>query len=143
MSEDVVWRGRASQVKNFGVFVGCGLLCFLVVPIFYALWKWLEVRNREFKITTERLVVVEGVFSRRTNTLELYRVRDLQVTQPFWLRLWGLENIELISTDPTSPAFVLDHLRSELGLGDRLRECVEACRAAKRVRALEGDIDLG
>jgi hypothetical protein len=35
MAEEIVWRGTSSQWKNFGVYLLCGLFCWLIVPIFF------------------------------------------------------------------------------------------------------------
>ncbi len=44
MSEEVVWRGTSSQWKNFGVYLLCGLFCWLIVPIFFALVRYLQTK---------------------------------------------------------------------------------------------------
>jgi hypothetical protein len=31
MTEEIVWRGASSQWKNFGVYLLCGLFCWLIV----------------------------------------------------------------------------------------------------------------
>jgi len=137
MAEEPIWKGTSSQLKNLGAFILCGVLSPLVIPIFIALWKWLEVKNHEFELTTERLLTRSGIFSKTTESLELYRVRDLRVTQPFWQRIFGLENIELSTTDETTPLVVLDHMPAASGLSRAFREQVEKCRMAKRVREID------
>jgi hypothetical protein len=32
VAEEIVWRGTSSQWKNFGVYLLCGLFCWLIVP---------------------------------------------------------------------------------------------------------------
>ena len=100
MSEQTLWQGHSSQVKNFWPFVAC----LLVLPIPWAIYRWLEVKTTTYKLTTERLIVERGILSKTTDTLELYRVRDLQTTQPFWTRLFGLENVHLLTADTTTPS---------------------------------------
>jgi len=34
IAEEIVWRGTSSQWRNFGVYLLCGLFCWLIVPIF-------------------------------------------------------------------------------------------------------------
>ena len=97
MTEQTIWTGTSSQVKNFWLFVAC----LLVIPIPWAIWAWLKTKNRTYTLTSERLMIRSGVFNIATETLELYRVRDLQMMEPFWLRLWGLKNLHLITTDST------------------------------------------
>ncbi len=138
-SETVIWKGTSSQVKNFWWFVSC----LLVIPIPWAIWEWLKVKCRVFNITSERLIIDEGVFNKSQETLELYRIRDMQVKQPFWLRLFGLENIHLIATDITTESVVLDYIPSNLALRDKLRVQVEECRRKKGVREMGIDLDQG
>ena len=133
MPEQTIWTGRSSQWKNLGHF----LLCLLVVPIPWAIWQWLVVRSRVFKLTTERLIIEEGVLNKTTEALELYRVRDWQVTQPFWLRLVGLQNIALITSDSSTPQLVVDCIPAELNLGDKFREYIEESRQVKKLREID------
>lgn len=156
MPEQPVWSGSPSQIKNLGVFIFCGAMALALLavaflfwpwpagaapallPLFYAFWRWLAVRSRRFTLTTERLLTSRGVFSRVTDTLELYRVKDMRMTQPFALRIFGLENIELVTSDTTSNGgLLIDHIPARAQLGDRLREHVEACRVAKGTREVE------
>src|SRR6266403_1672351 len=93
MAEEIVWRGSSSQWKNFGLYLLCGLFCWLIVPIFIALARYLKTKCKIYELTTERLKTTEGVFSKVTETLELYRVKDLETRQPFLYRLTGIEII--------------------------------------------------
>jgi uncharacterized membrane protein YdbT with pleckstrin-like domain len=133
MAEQTLWTGQSSQVKNFNAF----LLCILVLPIPWAFWQWLQVKNRVYQLTSERLLITSGVINKTTETLELYRIRDLQVTQPFFQRLFGLQTLRLINSDSSTPDVVLDYLPTGLGLADKFREHIEKCRLQKRVREVD------
>ena len=139
MSEQTIWQGHSSQVKNFWPFVACAL----VLPIPWAIYRWLEVKTTTYKITSERLITERGILNKTTDTLELYRVRDLQTTQPFWIRLFGLENVHLLTADTSTPSIILDCVPTALGLPDKFRAQVEACRLAKRVRTVDLEDDHG
>jgi uncharacterized membrane protein YdbT with pleckstrin-like domain len=58
----------------------CGLFCWLIVPIFFALVYYLQTRCKVFELTTQRLKITSGVFTKVTETLELYRVKDIETT---------------------------------------------------------------
>ena len=139
MTEQTLWTGTSSQVKNFWLFVAC----LLVVPIPWAFWAWLKTKNRIYTLTSERLVIRSGVLNKATETLELYRVRDLQIMEPFWLRLWGLKNIHLVTTDSTTPELILDHIPAALDLGDKFRQQIEFSRQKKGVREFGIDVAQG
>jgi uncharacterized membrane protein YdbT with pleckstrin-like domain len=115
------------------------LLWLSVFPLLWAFWRWLDVRSTHWELTTERLRTTRGIFTKTTEALELYRVRDQSVVQPLTLRLFGLENIRLTTADASTPIVILSHIPKSLGLGEHFRENVERCRMAKRVREVDVD----
>ncbi|MDZ4861622.1 MAG: PH domain-containing protein [Candidatus Hydrogenedentes bacterium] len=137
MAEQSVWKGSPSQIVNLGIFVVCGLTFFLVVPIFIAFWYWLKTRSDVYEMTTERILHSTGVFSRNTDTLELYRVKDIHVDQPLFLRIFKRCNILLNTSDHTTPIFVLPAMPFGAGIQDHLRTHVEKRRDEKRVREVD------
>lgn len=154
MAEENLWNGTPSQVKNLGAYAVCVLVALLIVvaslllksavvlvalpaPALVALVKWLAARSHAYRLTTERLLTTEGIFSKTTESLELYRVKDIRMRQPFLQRLSGLESVELITSDNDTPDLVIDHVPQRLQLGDKIRRQVEACRVAKRTSEVE------
>jgi len=131
------WRGTSSQKKNIGLFSLCILFCWLIVPIFIAITRFLQTKCSVFELTTERLKTTQGVFSKVTETLELYRVKDIDVRQPFWYRLLGLENIQISTSDLSSPVVHIDAIPKTVLLADKVRNQVEIIRTQKRVRELD------
>lgn len=155
MAEETVWMGSPSQYKNLGTYVLCGfiaivvvtvclmfklpgwLLLLVILPAGYALWEYLLLKSHFYRLTTERLLTTFGMFSKTTETLELYRVKDMRTKQSFFERLTGLESVELMSSDLDTPDLVMDFIPSNLKLLDKIREQVEACRVQKRTREVD------
>ena len=137
--EKIVWRGTSSQWKNFGVYVLCGLFCWLLVPIFFALARYLQTRCKVFELTTQRLKITHGVFTKTTETLELYRVKDIETRQPFFSRLVGIENVQMTTSDASSPLVLIEAVPSSVRFADKLRNRVEIIRQQKRVREIDID----
>ena len=136
-NEELVWSDSPSQVLNLPTFIVCGLLFWLVIPIFIGVWKWLVLRNTRYELTTERLRVRRGVLNKELEELELYRVRDYRLEQPFILRMFSLGNITINTTDVTQPIVILHGVRDSEHVREQIRNHVEQCRTAKRVRALD------
>jgi len=170
MSEDTIWKGTSSQWKNWKAFallvasvpasialhlrlqeqgVGPWIYLFVLVAGLWALWKWALLRSTVFHLTNERLLTTSGILTKVTNTLELYRIRDLQVVQPLMLRLLGLQNIAIFTSDASTAEVPLRFVHASLNLPDRIRQCVEACRTKKNVRMMDvvgeqpGDVGTG
>jgi uncharacterized membrane protein YdbT with pleckstrin-like domain len=137
MAEETVWRGSSSQWKNFGVYILCALFCWLIVPIFIALARYLQTKNKIYELTSERLKITEGIFSKVTDTLELYRVKDIETRQPFLYRLFGMENIQMNTSDTSSPFIFIEAIPHTVGLADKIRNQVEIIRQQKGVREID------
>ena len=137
MAEETLWQGTSSQLKNFWAFV----LCILILPIPWAIYRWLLVKTTVYRLTTERLITEHGILNKTTDTLELYRVRDMQVTAPFIQRLFGLQTIHLLTADTSTPSLLLDFIPASLALPDKFRAQVEECRQRKRVRTVDLEDD--
>ena len=152
-AEEIIWQGSQSQVLNIGAFAGMILLLVIIIvlgfmllplamvlcvlPIIYMFYKWLVIRNNKYKITNERIFYTTGIFSKKTEALELYRVKDLDVYEPFWQRLFRLGNIRLNSSDETTPKFLLLAVPDPQNLQNEIRRNVELRRDIKRVRGVE------
>jgi membrane protein YdbS with pleckstrin-like domain len=108
-----------------------------IVAIPYALWKYLVVKHQKFEVTSQRIMAHSGVLSKKTEELELYRVRDTKFDQPFFLRLFGLGNIVIISNDATTPISVIPAIKGARDLREQIRSLVEDRRDQKRVRVAE------
>ena len=133
MEEKIIWSGSPSQWKNVGVFIFSVLLCWLVLPVFIALWAWLTVKTWKIEISEQRITEEKGVLSKTTDELELYRVKDIKLDQPFFLRLVGLSNIILSTSDRSHPFYTIPAVPNGKELRAKLRDAVEARRDAKGV----------
>ena len=134
-NEHIHWTGRQSQWQNLGWFV----FCLLLLPIPWALWRWLDVRCLTYVLTDQRLTTTHGVLTKVTDDLELYRVRDTRMQQTLWQRMLGLGDVILSTTDASTPEFRLRWLPQPDALRETVRSLVEARREAKQVRTLETD----
>ncbi len=137
--ERIIWEGHPSPVLNLWTFVLCALTFWLVVPVFVAGWRWLVLRCHVYKVTNERLILTTGVLSKRVEEVELYRVKDSRLEQPFFLRLFRLGNVVLTTSDRSHPVFVIEAIPGADVLREELRGCVEKLRDEKRVREVDFD----
>ena len=160
--EEIIWEESPSQVTNLRAFAlhalavavilvavyGAKALnmgdavvfivaCLLAIPLFFAGKKWLEVRCKQYTLTTERLRTTTGIFSRRVDELELYRVKDTTYVQPFFLRMLKLGHIVLVTSDRTTPTVLIEAVPNARERREQIRQCVEMRRDKKRVREVD------
>jgi uncharacterized membrane protein YdbT with pleckstrin-like domain len=148
--ETSLWKGSPSQWLNLWTYVpavvliaGIGVAGFftaglaligLVIPIVWILWKYLAVRCQTFELTTERLKITEGVINQHLDEVELYRVKDVLMTRPWWMRVTGLATLVLETSDRSLPLLTIPAIRGGVELRELLRKHVELQRDRKRVR---------
>ena len=120
-------------MKTFSPYI----LVLLAVPIFIAARRYLQTKCTVYEVTNERLKTTEGVLSKVTDTLEFYRIKDIETRQPFLYRLCGVENILLNTSDTSSPLEVIEAVPRHVGLADLIRNQVETIRQQKGVREID------
>ncbi len=151
--ENVVWKGRSHQIVNFwplvlsllvmiaimiGAFYSTAWLALLaLVPFVYGGWLWLGTKLMVFEFTSERMRIYEGILNQEINEVELYRVKDTRLEKPFWLRLFGLSNIVLQTSDRSLPEVHIRAVRHGAEIREKLRKQVEILRDKKRVREVD------
>ena len=118
-------------------FILYGLFFWLVFPLFIILWKWLEVKNIKYELSSERLKTRSGVLNKTTNELELYRVKDYRLDRPLLLRLFSVGNLVLETSDKSSPTVVIQAVPDGEELLGKIRHYVEIRRDQKRVREVD------
>lgn len=159
-SETEVWSGTPSQWTNVGTYLFCLLLAAgivaayllvpelstrplflaaLAIPALWLLARWIATRCIRYLITDQRVKITTGLLSRHTSEIELYRVRDYSVIEPFWLRLVGCGHIVLVTSDRTNPQIVLRAVSGAAALKDQIRRYTEQMRQRRGVRDLEID----
>jgi uncharacterized membrane protein YdbT with pleckstrin-like domain len=135
--ESVVWEGKPSPVEHIGTYVVCGLLMWLVVPIFVATWRFLEQHCTKYTLTNERLTISTGVLSKQIDEIELYRIKDTRLEIPFLLRIFGLGHVVLFSSDKSQSVTRVRAIKDAELLRNQIRGLVEKRRQAKGVRELD------
>ena len=70
-------------------------------------YRFFYIRNCIYTITPEVIRITRGLFVKRTDQVELFRVKDYVQTQPFLLQLFRLMDLMLRTTDPVNPVIWL------------------------------------
>lgn len=158
--ENTLWQCSPSQIVNLSHYLVGTLVIILlliggsyfsilyyalVAPILWMCWQYLVVRCWRYEITSQRLRVTTGVINKRIDEIELYRIKDTTISLPFWLRLFKLGTLVLVTSDRTLPELEISAVSKPREVRDILREHVERLRDLKRVREVDfeaGDDEL-
>jgi uncharacterized membrane protein YdbT with pleckstrin-like domain len=72
-----------------------------------AWYRLLYIRSFTYLITPVEIKTDRGIFFKKSDFLEMYRIKDYVVTRSFTLQMLGLMNVTLKSTDLENPVLVL------------------------------------
>lgn len=83
------------------------LLNFLVWGV--TLWKMIVVYCWIYTFDEERgkITIQTGVFSTKMVEVPFYRIKSVKLTKPFTLRIFGMSNISIESSEPYAPQITL------------------------------------
>lgn len=160
--EQELWRGHPSQILNLGIYLFWAIVLIIVLIGVYMivlsdslLWSaivfgivalialinsavaYLHLRVVEYVVTTQRVRIISGIFSKNIQEIELFRVKDTMANQSFLLRLFGLGTITILSGDEGHPRLVLSGVPRAIELRERLRQEVMTLRQRFGVREVD------
>jgi membrane protein YdbS with pleckstrin-like domain len=64
-------------------------------------------------------------------------VKDSTFEQPFLLRIFGLANLQIRTSDPSNPSILIPAIREANAIRESLRRSVETMRERKGVREVD------
>ena len=129
----ILWKSGPSQISNFWSY----LLLFwtVIIPI----WIYLTTRFTKYELNSERLIIKKGILSQNIEETELYRIKDYSIFKPFFLRIFGLGNLVLTSSDKNNKYVSLLAIKDVEKIKDLIRGHVEKSR--KRTGTKEVDFE--
>lgn len=152
-NEQIIWQGKPSQILNFNAYLLASIVALLIIifsfvwqgwlfwfiifPLAFAFHKFLVINSINYELTSERIRVITGIFSKNFEEIELYRVRDYSIIQPFFLRIFSLGNVLLKTSDKTMPDLTLTAIRDFIEVKDKIRERVEVLRKEKDIKEID------
>ncbi len=96
------------------------------------IWSFLYQATKKIKVDAKRIETEKGVIARQVDSLELWRVLDVQYKQGVLDRITGDAKLILIGTDQTDPELVLHGLPDHRAIFEKLRDAVQTARQHNR-----------
>ena len=115
--EKTLFSGRPAPLYSIGrwfltvITLGIAGLCY-----------WIASLSTRFEITTQRVRIERGVFSKSRQDTELYRIDDIALERPLGMRVLGHAVLFLRSTDRSTPDIRLYGVPGLPALAETLRQ---------------------
>ncbi len=111
-----------------------GAAVLLLAQGAWAALIWLRRAAIRYTLSSQRLEIERGLFARRRESIDLFRVRDVVLDQSFVERMRGLGTITLYSTDQVAPTLALASLPDAQALYEKLRDAAAHARQQRVVQ---------
>lgn len=132
--------GVAGVVAGLTTSVGVYVAIIGAVLIVGGVWLLAEGEMRRrathYRISTRSIDIEQGIFNRRIDTLQLWRVRDVVFEQSFGERMLGLSRVRVITVDKSSPDVLLLGLSDGRSLFERMKSAIESARKGGNVMGI-------
>jgi membrane protein YdbS with pleckstrin-like domain len=98
-----------------GILLGLATVLFL----FYKAW---QVRMTHYEVSADRIEFGTGIFDRKVDNLDMFRVIDIKLRRSFLDCIVGVGTVLLTTTDKSHPEFVFEKVRDVRGLYDAIKK---------------------
>ena len=122
-------------------FVQPFFLSLAALAVIVLIDMWIKFASRKYRITNQRLFLTTGLLARKTEEIELFRVKDIKVDQGILQRLLRYGTVTVFSSDETAPQLALAGIGNPMEVKETLRTLYRAARKDAGVRPTEFMMD--
>jgi uncharacterized membrane protein YdbT with pleckstrin-like domain len=131
--EEVFFEGHPTALRS----LGAAFIAFITLGIAWLVWA-IKARGTNYRITSQRIVVETGLFSKKLEQVDLYRIVDYVVERPFLQRMMGTGNLIVETLDKTQPEVRIEGIRTNVvALYERLRVATESEKRRRGVALVD------
>lgn len=124
----------ADQLATIALYrrtTGFGLIILVLLIVLY---KAVSLKATRYEITSDRIEHSRGIFDRRIDNLDMFRVVDLQLRRTLLDCILAIGTVKLITTDKTDPEFTFKKIKRCRKLYDIIKKAsLDADRASNVV----------
>ena len=120
---------QPSQLVNLGWLIIAVVAYFYISPLSKLWWffpiiyvyYYLIIKNWKYEFRERTIGQRKGVFSYNKIELHYFRIKSIKIERPFLMRLVGLSNLILLTSDPFCPILTLYAIEN----GEEMRERIK------------------
>ena len=121
--ERTAWLGLSAVnmavVAKYRVLLGL-VLGLVVGAVLY--FKVLKIRMTHYEVSADRIEYGEGIFERKVDNLDMFRVVDIKLRRSFLDCIVGVGTVILTTTDKSHPEFEFKKIKNSRELYDTIKK---------------------
>ena len=135
--ETAIFELKPAYRAHLGLLVWGVLLAPVGIGLILLARAWYLVASTRYRLTSQRLFAQTGLIAKNVEEVELFRVKDVTLSQGVLDRLLGVGTVTVLSTDDTAPELDLAGIRDPLAAKEALRTAFRAARQREGLRTGE------
>ncbi len=129
MTETILLETRETK-RSYGLVRGTVAILLLGLPF---------LGRQRIRLTTERIVIAQGFWTKTSDDIEIFRIRDVVSKQALWHRLLGIGDVIVKATEGrTEESHVLRGVPDPIGVSEAIRNAWNAVARPKVASNLDG-----
>ncbi len=121
--ERISWLKLSAQtiavVGKYRVLLGLGVFIVVCLILFYKAWK---IRMTHYEVSPDRIEYGEGIFDRRVDNLDMFRVVDIKLRRNILDCVVGVGTVLLTTSDKSHPEFEFKKIKNSRELYDTIKK---------------------
>lgn len=105
-------------ITTTGWWLAAAIVLWQLIAFLIAM---LRLQSTHYTVTTQRILIEQGMLSKSVNEIDLRSLDDTQFFQPFTERLLGIGNVTLVASDKTLPVTVLHGIHNPRNVRETIR----------------------
>ncbi len=127
-SEQEIFEGKRAAIYTLNQWLWVIITCGMAY-VFY----WFKSLSTRYHITTQRMIIEEGIFSKTTTILEFIHIHDFRLERPWKMRLLGYGILYITSSHPHLSCVDLYGIKHIHHLYEQVRRAVIAEQTRRRM----------
>jgi membrane protein YdbS with pleckstrin-like domain len=108
-----------AAVGKYRVMLGLGTIFVVGLILFYKAWK---IRMTHYEVSPDRIEYGEGVFDRRVDNIDMFRVVDIKLRRNVLDCMVGVGTVTLTTSDKNQPEFEFKKIKNSRELYDTIKK---------------------
>jgi membrane protein YdbS with pleckstrin-like domain len=133
----IIFEGTPSWKAWFWSYIFAGVLSLVVVGLVWILVLELRRKGTRYKVTGRTIDLESGIFSKQIDTVQLWRVQDIDFCQSFIDRIFGVATIHMTTTDRSTPELNMRGLPASREVFEKLKDAADLARQQRVLGVVE------
>jgi membrane protein YdbS with pleckstrin-like domain len=112
----------SEQLIRIEAWIDLGALGLIAAAVLALLWKAIALKSIHYEVTPDRIEWSRGIFDRRVDNIDMFRVIDLKLRRSLLECILGIGTVQLTTKDESDPTFNFVKVRHCRDLYDVIKE---------------------